>query len=62
MEQQYLRIHEVCTILAISKATIYRMVNDGHFPPPTRLGKRKSRWHIQTVQTWIGEQEQNLDT
>jgi len=58
MEKQYLRIGEVCELMAISKASIYRMIQAGDFPAPTYLGKRKSRWHAETLQQWVDKQEQ----
>ena len=54
----YLKIQEVIQILSISKATLYRMVSDGSFPPPTHLGKRKSRWLQTTVENWIQKVEE----
>jgi len=60
MEQQYMRINEVCNTLAISKSTIYRMIKSNEFPKPTHLGRRKSRWLVKTVTDWIDEQEQTV--
>ena len=61
MEQQYLRINDVCSILAISKATIYRMIKSDDFPAPTHLGQRKSRWLNTTISEWINTQETQSD-
>jgi len=57
MGKQYLTVNEVCIILSISKSTLYRMISDGDFPPPTRIGKRKSRWHVNVVQEYIDRLE-----
>ena len=59
MEKQYLRIDEVCEAMSFSKATLYRMIRAGGFPAPTKLGERKSRWHIKTLQEWVEQQEQS---
>lgn len=59
METQYLNIQELCKIVSVSKPTIYRMIRDGHFPPPTRIGLRKSRWHVLKIEQWIDKLESN---
>ncbi|RXV58078.1 transcriptional regulator [Roseovarius sp. A46] len=38
-------------IVPVSKATLYRMIAEGRFPKPKRLGKR-SVWTDQEIQQW----------
>ena len=52
-EQQILRPAQVCAALSISKATLWRMVADGRFPPPKKLGKRAVGWPTAVVAAWI---------
>ncbi len=38
-------------IVPVSKATLYRMIAEGRFPKPKRLGKR-SVWTDQDIEQW----------
>lgn len=46
-------ISEVCTMTGISRATIYRRINEGSFPRPRQVGPRSVRWLLSEVQGWI---------
>ncbi|MGY0503958.1 helix-turn-helix transcriptional regulator [Luteimonas sp. e5] len=35
---------EVCALLKISKATLYRQIERGHLPPPVMVAPRIPRW------------------
>jgi prophage regulatory protein len=48
-----IRIKEVCLLIGVSKATIYRMVEVGTFPRPLDLGPRFKAWQKGTVVDWI---------
>jgi len=45
-------ISEVVNLTKISKATIYRLVRDGKFPRPAKIG-RMTRWSEQSVYATI---------
>lgn len=47
-----LRISDVCEWLGISRSTIYKLLSDGIFPEPVRLGPRTVRWRIDVIETW----------
>ncbi len=49
----YLNVKEVCETISVSKATLYRMISADDFPAPTKIGMRKSRWHVERVQNYI---------
>jgi predicted DNA-binding transcriptional regulator AlpA len=38
------KVESVCKMLAISRATLYRKIKDGHFPKPIMLDVRQPRW------------------
>lgn len=42
--------------LPISKSTLWRMVNDGRFPKPIKLGPRITAWRCEEVHEWINAQ------
>lgn len=57
-DPQLMRIKDVCDALKISRATIYRWVDEGKFPDPVVLGEdseRRSavRWYKEDVMQWL---------
>jgi prophage regulatory protein len=46
---------EVLFLLGVSKTTLWRMVNDGKFPPPLKIGQRANGWKVTTVQEWLNK-------
>ncbi len=40
-------------LTGLSKATIYRLIKKGDFPPPYKVGARASRWPERVVREWI---------
>jgi prophage regulatory protein len=49
----FLRLSEVCSLVAISRSTIYKRISDGSFPCPVRLSERSVRWRFEDVANWI---------
>lgn len=45
--------HDVCRITGLSKKTIYRYMDKGHFPRPVSGKPRKALWWIADVHEWI---------
>ena len=48
-----LRRSSVEEITALSKATIYRMMDEGNFPHPIRIGSRAVAWPQSAIVEWI---------
>ena len=51
-EYYYLR-QDLESLFQISRATIYRWVNSGHFPKPIHLGANMVRWKVSDIEAWI---------
>ena len=47
-----LRLPEVVQHVALSRSEIYRRIAAGTFPPPVKLGERRSAWLEQEVNAW----------
>ena len=47
---------DVCTYLAISRATLRRLVGEPGFPEPRRIGAQR-RWAPESVPQWLAEPE-----
>ncbi|WP_238345941.1 helix-turn-helix transcriptional regulator [Luteimonas saliphila] len=48
---------DVVRITGLSRATIYRRVAEGGFPPPVHLGGRACGWRTTALQAWIDDPE-----
>ena len=48
-----LKAREVCEMLGISRATLYRMIRQGKFPRPVKLSADSSRWPSQEVEDYM---------
>lgn len=47
-----LNLHEVTHLTALSRATVYRAIANGDFPPPVKIG-RVSRWPASEVSSFV---------
>lgn len=41
--------------LPFTAATLWRKVQDGTFPRPTKLSARVTAWHVGEVRAWLAE-------
>lgn len=53
----FFRMADVIRITALSRATLYRRIAGGKFPPPVHLGGRACGWPRAALQTWIDDPE-----
>ncbi len=44
-------------MLGLSRSTIYKMIKDGTFPKPIKIGARRIAWRIDAVDKWLTERE-----
>ena len=40
---------DVLHMIRVSRTTLWRGINAGHYPKPVKLGPRLNRWHLGTV-------------
>lgn len=48
-----IRLPEVTQQTGLSKATIYRLINEGKFPKQFKLGQRSSGWLASEINQWV---------
>jgi prophage regulatory protein len=48
-----LRLGDVLLRVGLSRSTVYRLVADGEFPSPVRLGTRSVAWRSEEVDEWV---------
>ena len=41
----------------ISRATIYRLLRNGAFPKPIRIGPRSTRWLESDIKAWLADRK-----
>lgn len=46
-------VNELAELFKVHRATVYRWVQFGDFPPPVKLGGNTSRWLRTDVERWI---------
>lgn len=57
IEKRILRRPEVLRLTGLSTASIYRLMAQGAFPKPRKLGVRAVGWVAAEIQTWIESRE-----
>ena len=53
VETALLRTPDVLSMLNVSRATLWRMVADGRFPAPVKLGPQLRAWRRADVEAWV---------
>lgn len=58
MENQirFMRRREVLELLGLSHTTVYKMVDEGRFPRPLRIGPNTTRWRSDQITEWMEAQ------
>ena len=59
--RRIVRMDEVSKLTGLARATIYKKVKDGSFPPPIRLGARAVGWRMSDIVTWLEAPERGWD-
>ena len=49
----FLRLPRVQTLTGLSRSTLWRMVKEGAFPKPLRLGKKAIGWRESDILNWL---------
>jgi len=48
-----LKMREVLALVGMSRASVYRKLDEGTFPRPVKLGQRAIAWREDTISDWI---------
>lgn len=52
-----LRMREVSNTVGFKPAWIYRLIREGQFPAPVKIGKRAVAWRSDEIGEWIASRE-----
>lgn len=57
-----LKIHEVCAITGLSRASVYRLAALGsdYFPAPIKTGIRASGWRLPDLEAWLASRQTGI--
>jgi prophage regulatory protein len=55
--ERYIRWKELKQDIPFSRSTVYRMILDGRFPKPVRIGKHATAWMSSEIKKWMRERE-----
>lgn len=47
------RLPEVLGLVGLSRSTVYRLIQEGAFPVPVKLGQRAVAWRSSEIHAWI---------
>ncbi len=53
--ERFLKLDEVKRRVGLGKSMIYRLIQEGKFPPPYKLSPFASRWSDREIVAWIDE-------
>lgn len=48
-----LRLKQLENQLNLSRSSIYKMIADGTFPKPIKLGRRAVGWRAEDIEKWL---------
>ena len=55
-----MRVPAVLDRLGVSRTTLYRWMEDGHFPKPIRLGPNTIAWRASDLDQWLDDRAKAL--
>lgn len=53
MQDRYLRREEVERLVGLGRSSLYRLMRQGAFPTPIRIGGRAVRWSERELEQWL---------
>ena len=58
---RFIRLPEVLSLVAVSRAQLYRLVALGEFPKQVKLGARSVAWLESEISAWMVERVRQRD-
>lgn len=52
MPDTFVKIREVTSLTALSRASIYRLIEAGTFPKQVKLAEKSSAWSLAEIHQW----------
>ncbi len=52
------RMSRLVEMIGLSRSTIWKLLSEGQFPNPIRLGSRSIAWRVKDVEEWLQSREE----
>lgn len=52
METRFLKLPSVIEATGLSRSQVYKLIQQGEFPPPIKLGDRAVAWDERSITAW----------
>jgi len=59
IDERIISAAELLERIPLDRSTIWRMVQEGRFPPPIKLTRSRIGWRWSSVAAWLAEREAN---
>ena len=59
--RRIIRREEVTRLTGIARATLYKLIKEGKFPVPLRLGERSVGWRLSDIDEWLTSPDRHWD-
>lgn len=53
MATAFLRLPDVIKATGVPRSTLYRLISNGDFPQPIKLGERSVAWSSAEIEAWM---------
>ena len=55
LQPKILRRRDVERLVCLGRSSIYRLMAEGSFPKPLKLGARAVAWRVEDIDAWLRE-------
>jgi len=52
------RMSRLVEMIGLSRSTIWKLLSEGKFPKPIRLGSRSIAWRINDIEEWLQSRQE----
>ncbi len=52
------RMSRLVEMIGLSRSTIWKLLSEGKFPNPIRLGSRSIAWRINDIEEWLQSRQE----
>ena len=52
METRFLKLPSVIEATGLSRSQVYKLIQQGEFPPPIKIGDRAVAWDERSITAW----------
>lgn len=61
IEDRFVRMNELASMLGIAQSTIYRLIKENKFPKQIKLTERTVVWRLSVINKWVEDKEISIE-